>query len=297
MENGWRSTMAQTTERVVVTPGEFEKLVLTSTDGARCEVFPHGAHVASWVPAGGEERLYLSALTELSAGAAIRGGIPVVFPQFSVRGPLPKHGFARTVPWVLVAAAAGEARFRLRDSEATRALWPHAFEANVLVAVGGDALRVELSVANGGGGPFAFTAALHTYLRVDDVAEAAVEGLQGVRCLDNAPGAVERTESERELRFKSEVDRAYLGAPQLLRLHERTRSIEIRAEGFPDAVVWNPGAAVAANIHDLEPGGWQHYACVEAAAVGQPISLAPNRSWHGAQALRVLSRQRPSTSP
>jgi glucose-6-phosphate 1-epimerase len=282
--------MTDGSEVRVVTQGEFEKVVLRSEDGARCEIFLHGAHVSSWVPAGGEECLFMSARSELGAGAAIRGGVPVVFPQFSVRGPLPRHGFARTVPWELAGSAAGQARFRLRDSGATRAMWPHAFEANVVVEVGGDALRIELAVTNRGGAPFAFNAALHTYLRVSDVGEAAVEGLQGVRCRDNKPDAEERTDAERELRFRGEVDRLYLGAPSLLRLRDPARTIEIRAEGFPDAVVWNPGAAVAAGIPDLEPGGWQRYACVEAAAVGEPVELTPGQSWRGAQALRVLSR-------
>ena len=56
-------------------------------------------HVLSWTCAG-KERLFLSAKAEVQAGegalAAIRGGIPLCWPQFAGRGPLPKHGFART---------------------------------------------------------------------------------------------------------------------------------------------------------------------------------------------------------
>ena len=45
--------------------------------------------------------LYVS--PELGAGSqAVRGGIPVLFPQFADRGPLKKHGFARDLPWQLV---------------------------------------------------------------------------------------------------------------------------------------------------------------------------------------------------
>ena len=67
----------------------------------RLKIYLHGAHVTSWVPAGGDERLFLSQKSEFRPGAAIRGGVPVIFPQFGGLGTLPKHGFARTLPWDL----------------------------------------------------------------------------------------------------------------------------------------------------------------------------------------------------
>ena len=60
-----------------------------------------GAQVLSWV-ASGRERLYLSPKTLLDGQSAIRGGVPVCFPQFNQRGPLPKHGFVRNLPWAVV---------------------------------------------------------------------------------------------------------------------------------------------------------------------------------------------------
>ena len=51
------------------------------------------------MPAGGEDWLYLSPQADYSPGASIRGGVPVVFPQFSGMGPLPKHGLVRTMTW------------------------------------------------------------------------------------------------------------------------------------------------------------------------------------------------------
>jgi len=41
--------------------GGLPKAVLTALDGDRAEVYLHGAHVTSWVPAGGVERLFLAA--------------------------------------------------------------------------------------------------------------------------------------------------------------------------------------------------------------------------------------------
>ena len=68
------------------------KLTLPCGDSLRVAL--HGAHVLSWVSQG-RERLYLSPHSVMDAHAAIRGGVPVCFPQFNQRGPLPKHGFAR----------------------------------------------------------------------------------------------------------------------------------------------------------------------------------------------------------
>ena len=77
-------------------------LTLRADDGATAEVHRHGAHVTSWRPMGeADDRLYLSARSEFSGAAAIRGGVPVIFPQFAAEGPLPKHGFARTTTWTL----------------------------------------------------------------------------------------------------------------------------------------------------------------------------------------------------
>src|SRR5690348_6654419 len=120
------------------------KIILESADGARAEVHRHGAHVTSWIPAGDTDRLFLS------ERSAIRGGIPVVFPQFATRAPLPKHGFARTMAWQVVEHRESRARFRLASNAATTAIWPFAFAAELDVRIGGDTLEVELDVRNTG---------------------------------------------------------------------------------------------------------------------------------------------------
>src|SRR5688500_11527362 len=143
------------------------KLRLSHASGGTAEVYLHGAHVTSWVPAGGSEALFLSRAATFAPGAAIRGGVPVIFPQFAGMGPLPKHGFARTQPWERVddGDRPNAVRLRLRDSERTRAVWPHAFVAELAVEVGDDGLSMALTIQDPGDSAFDFTAALHTYLR------------------------------------------------------------------------------------------------------------------------------------
>src|SRR5258705_11634652 len=82
--------------------GGLPLVKLRAADGATADVYLHGAHVTSWRPTpGDEERLFLSARSEFRPGTAIRGGIPVIFPQFAAEGPLVRHGFARTSEWRL----------------------------------------------------------------------------------------------------------------------------------------------------------------------------------------------------
>ena len=260
----------------------FTPLIVGSTsDGARAEIRRHGAHVTSWTTADGEEQLYLSGRSAVRDGAAIRGGVPIIFPQFSTFGPLPRHGFARTRAW----DADGDGRFRLRDDEATRAIWPHAFDATYAVDVVDRALRLVLTIANTGPEPFEFTAALHTYLRAD-LRDVTIDGLTGVRYRDQTAGGAERVD-EGPLRFAGEVDRIYLDAPGVVRLRDGARTVDVSAAGFPDVVVWNPGETLAATIGDLDPGGWRRFVCIEAAAIARPVRLAPNESWTGRQELRV----------
>jgi glucose-6-phosphate 1-epimerase len=277
----------------VVTPdasAELPRLRLSHASGGTAEVYLHGAHVTSWVPAGGSEALFLSRAATLAPGKAIRGGVPVIFPQFAGMGPLPKHGFARTQPWERVddADRPDAVRLRLRDSAETRALWPQAFLAELAVEIGDDWLSITLSIQNTGDVAFQFTAALHTYLRVGDVRRAAVRGLRGVRY--RVTGEQERVDEGPEVTVSGAVDRVYLGTPAELRVHdpENARDFVLRASGFADTVVWNPWAAATAALPDMEDNEYLEMICVEAAQVGAPVRLEAGAGWTGSQRIRII---------
>ena len=270
---------------------EAPVVTLHAPDGARAAVYRHGAHVTSWIPAGESvDRLFLSARSAFSGNTAIRGGIPVIFPQFAARGPLPKHGFARSAEWLLADASGGRARFTLGDSHATRAIWPHPFAATVEVEIAGAALRVALEVENPGASPMEFTAALHTYLRVRDVATVTVEGLSGARYLDSAANGAEHTDAGPLANMAGEVDRIYPGVTSPLSVIDRAEGMAARVTrvsmtGFRDVVLWNPGVERAAAMADLEANGWRRMLCVEAAAIERPVQLGHGELWRGAQQL------------
>lgn len=263
-------------------------VALRAPDGASATVLLHGAQVVSWQPAGGGERLFLSERSRFGAGASVRGGVPVIFPQFNERGPLPRHGLVRTRPWQLARCEVGPddalAVLELADDEGSRAIWPQRFALELTLRVGGDRLDVELAVANTGEAAFDFAAALHTYLRVNEVETARLLGLHGYRYEDFTDRTL-RVEAQRDLRIEAETDRIYFDVTAPLLLQEPGRQLRIEAERFPDVVVWNPWQDKATALADLAAGDFRRFLCVEAALIGRPRQLSPGAEWWGRQSM------------
>lgn len=271
-------------------PDEFPRVLLRAPDQAQAEVFLNGGHLASWVTPDGHERLFLSGRTALQPGTAIRGGVPVVFPQFSNMGPLPNHGVAHTAQWDHVSTqsdASGRvaAHFRLEDSAETRRVWDQAFRLDLMITIGGAQLEIALQVTNTGERPYDFTAALHTYFRVQDIADVWVEGLGGMNYREHD---VNYTQTETQLHIEGEINRRYWNVPGSILLHEGKHSLEIWQSGFRDAVIWNPGPKKGATLSDLEPAGYRRMLCIEAAVIGQRPLLAAGAVWRGLQQITVL---------
>ncbi|MGL1833722.1 D-hexose-6-phosphate mutarotase [Rhodocyclaceae bacterium SMB388] len=265
---------------------------LTSANGARAVITSLGAQVLSWQPAGGEERLYLSEKAVFDGRTAIRGGVPVCFPQFSGLGKLPKHGLVRTMNWTVRQRRTDDGFamlvLGLTDDDQTRALWPMMFDAELTVVVDGARLDVELEIENTGHAPFAFTAALHTYIRVREVENARLEGLHGHEFRDATDADRIKRETGDVLIVDREVNRVYHDVARPLLLRDGNRSLGIDAEGFPDVVVWNPWQQNCANIADLPTLGFRNMLCVEAAAARRRVALDAGDAWVGRQSLVAI---------
>ena len=259
--------------------------IALSCGGDRALVALHGGHVLSWTPARGGERLYLSPTSRHGDGASIRGGIPVIFPQFADRGPLPRHGFVRTTAWrfdgVDDVGGMPAAVFALDDSAATRAQWPHAFALRLRVALACDALRLTLDVRNTGDAPFAFQCALHSYLQVETLSTTRLQGVQGQAYRDRSEPATLRRDDDASPAFGEEIDRIYVDAHSQRTLDDGLRVVRIDTTGFADTVVWNPGPALAAAMRDLAPGGQGRFVCVEPACIERAVTVAPGEAWRG----------------
>jgi glucose-6-phosphate 1-epimerase len=265
---------------------------LTAPDGATARVYLDGAHVTSWIPAGGEEQLFVSANAGYGPGVAIRGGVPVCWPQFGPFGPIRHHGFARLMRWTVVheerSTEGARAVLRLVDTDETRDTpWPFAFRTDISVLVGGSTLAVALSVTNTDARPFAFTAALHPYFRVRDAYRVQIAGLRGTRYRDGLRDAQEFDETGDTLPITGHLDRVYYDTPDVLTLRESHRTLRLEKQGFPEAVVWNPGAEGTRSRADFVAGDERQMVCVEAAVVRPPVTLAPGAQWTGVQRMIV----------
>jgi glucose-6-phosphate 1-epimerase len=284
---------------------------LAAPDGARARVYLDGAQVASWVPAGShDDRLFVSERALYGPGQSLRGGIPICFPQFGSFGALRQHGFARNCRWSVKAHTTDDEGARvvlqLGDSAETRALWPHAFRAELSVYVSGATLSVDLTITNtqdratAHAGtpdvPCTFTVALHPYFRVQNAFATSVVGLGGTRYRDALREGALFEETRDPLPIDGPLDRIFYDTGDTLDMVEPHRTLRIEKRGFPDAVVWNPGAAGTSSRADFLPGDEHQMLCVEAGAIGTPVVLAAGEQWTGTQVMTAISSAAPPVS-
>jgi glucose-6-phosphate 1-epimerase len=262
---------------------------LVLDQGDTLTVTEQGAQVVSWISQG-REQLFLSPKNIWDGARAIRGGIPVCFPQFNQRGSLPKHGFARNMAWQAGEPQVSEAGmtlgFTLNHGPATQKFWSAEFQAQVQIHLSPNALKVVLSVNNLGETELQFTGALHTYLAVSDISTTTLRGLQGQSEWDAVCDT--HTQASEALTFNGEFDRVYAASPKPLILQDGARVLEInQSPSWAQTVVWNPGETLCATLADMPPDGFAHMLCVEAAQVFSPIHVPAHGHWQGWQSLTL----------
>jgi glucose-6-phosphate 1-epimerase len=286
-----QTAMPYTADMTELNP--FSLMTVDAADGAQLQVSPYGGHICAWRSTAGVQRLYLSPKAQFNGKEAIRGGVPVIFPQFAADGPLPKHGFARQALWQVLPTTMrpdgqGNIALELRENEATRSVFPHTFRLTLTAVFSSKALKMHLAVQNTGAQAFAFTAALHTYLAAQR-SSAAVHGLEHCPFIDSAVGGRATAPQDEPIRFTGEIDRRYHAVSGPVELRDAHGTLRMTQTGFADVVVWNPGAVLTQKIADLPADGFEHFVCVESAMVATPVQLAAGGQWSGVQRLEVLS--------
>jgi glucose-6-phosphate 1-epimerase len=281
--------------------GGLTRAVVT-TAAATAHVYLHGAHVAHFQPASSAPALFLSPRSAFAPGRAIRGGVPVIFPWF---GPnpddprAPDHGFARTAEWAVesveVEGEIATLALALEASEATRAVWPHAFRLRYRISIG-TALDLAVTVENRSPAVFSFQEALHTYLHVGDVEEASVRGLEDTTYIDKADNMARKAHGREPVRLRGLTDRVYLDTEHACEVDDPVlgRRLSIAKRGSRTTVIWNPGRDVARGMADLGAEAWRSMLCVETAnAADNTVRLGPGQRHEMAARLTVASADSP----
>ncbi|KAK2983875.1 hypothetical protein RJ640_003926 [Escallonia rubra] len=279
----------------------IDQVMLRNPQGASAKVSLHGGQVTSWRNDRGEELLFTSSKAIFKPPKAMRGGIPICFPQFGNCGSLEQHGFARNKLWTIDedppplhsndSHGKSFIDLLLKPSEEDLKCWPHSFEFRLRVSLAADGNLTMISrIRNINGKPFSFSFAYHTYLSVSDISEVRIEGLETLDFLDNLGQRERFTEQGDAITFESEVDRVYLGTPNCIAVldHERKRTYVIRKDGLPDVVVWNPWEKKSKSMVDLGDEEYKQMLCVDGAAIEKPIALKPGEEWTGRVQLAVV---------
>ncbi|ORX93429.1 galactose mutarotase-like protein [Basidiobolus meristosporus CBS 931.73] len=285
--------------------GSPDQIILTHPEGATTTISLYGATVTSW-KVKDVERLFVSQKAILNGTKAIRGGIPLVFPNFGkAEAPnpasgLPQHGFARVTRWQWLGTVVGaedevKVRFGLNDVQIGpdfRSIWPFAFELVYTVTLKVDTLETTLTVKNTESAEskksFDFTTLLHTYFQVPDVTKASVSGLHGYKYTDKVQG-VEASEERSTIQVDSEVDSVYKNVTSLeIKLDDGNgKALLIKKNNLDDTVVWNPWIEKANGMADFGDDEYKNMICVECGTVVNPVKLNPGEVWEGGQVIQA----------
>ncbi|KAG6616263.1 Aldose 1-epimerase [Phytophthora cinnamomi] len=269
-----------------VANAELETVKLTHPYGSSAEVYHFGAHVKSFHPAMDPKLdvLFMSKKSFLDGVNPIRGGIPVVFPNFGSAQGFPSHGFARITNWTLAShmdstdeKKPSVAKFTMAASDSTRKMWPVEFELEYEVKLLGNELETALHVRNTNKEPIEFHALLHNYLWVDDATNKGVQvsGLKGVEYYDKV-AKVNATETREYIDFASQTDNVYSNAPNTL--HAVIKGVNA-VDRTTDAVVWNPWADRAKTMEDFGAEEYKNMVAVEPGRVSVKQALPAGQTY------------------
>lgn len=252
--------------------------------GAGARISAHGGQLLSWQPAPDDEVLWLSAQLQ-PLPTPLRGGVPLCWPWFGRPDgapELPAHGLARTALWeIRRSESLPDGRVELELAPSTP-LHPWLEVWQVLRV--GQTLEQELHTRHRGTEPYPLSQALHSYFRLDALADALLLGLEGTAFHDalhpGLTGSQQGTWQWDRQQDQGRQDRIYPLSGQRLRLERGLRrpALHIDAVGASSLVLWTPGPVLGPQMPDVGEG-WQHYLCLEVAHAGDhALTLRPGQA-------------------
>ena len=291
---------------------------LASSDGKHsCEIKLFGATVISWI-SNGLEKLFLSSAAHLDGSKAIRGGIPLVFPQFGQPdAKMAQHGFARNKIWKIGFQGCSESNakveFLLEDDEQTQSVWPFKFKLSYIVELQTTSLTTTLHITNPSeDSSFQCQSLLHTYLRVPRIQSILVDGFQGFDYIDKMNNGLKLVDTNEAIVIDREIDRVYCAKKdnalvinvhdidqkvKLYEVHSAAKLYEFSDNSVKnehdivwintDVVLWNAWIEKAKALADMNDDGYLYYICVEPGLVAQNVEILPRNTLEVFQKIQV----------
>jgi glucose-6-phosphate 1-epimerase len=249
----------------------------------------YGGQLLSYQSKPALEHIWLSESANWHNGAAIRGGVPICWPWFGPANStitpsqqaLPNHGLVRNRFW--------QCRNSLSNSEAISvimaievtdipvALWPNPAQVykpvtlTLTVTLTASQLSMQLECDTS----LYQQAALHSYFRINNVAQSRVTGLSA-QYYDKVSDTRQLSNSN-EARFIAETDRIYYNTANQLQLIDEKKQLNIQQQGHNASVIWNPWQQKSIALPDMADNGFTEFVCVETAmldnSIGRTLSL------------------------
>ncbi|KAI4471447.1 apospory-associated protein c-related [Holotrichia oblita] len=302
-----------------------------------CTINFHGATVVSW-RIRNLEQIFVSRQAVLDNKKIIRGGISFVFPHFGPWTFGPQHGFSRITRWKVEKPPTQlpngdiEVIFALNDDHFTRSMWNYPFQLLYRITLLETELHFDIKVKNLSPRlPFSFNLILFTYLRVPNVSNSQVIGLQE-KLLEGEIGAysivkdeekIDCEEEEEEQQGEINIKDVYSAErsvasmetastndlvltvdkptnmlyPNTLDEHEiehvvDDKTIIIQKNNLPDTVIWNPWSEIAVPNFDQD----EHIKMVglKTGHLVNPVNLLHGEEFNASLVLKI---KRPEIDP
>jgi glucose-6-phosphate 1-epimerase len=135
---------------------------------------------------------------------------------------------------------------------------------------------MDLVVQNTGKQPFLFEEAQHSYFRIGNVQEVAIDGIGNRYFLDKTDGKTKKQTGK--FTFHGETDLIYFDTSDSITIVDTvlSRRIKISKANSRSTVIWNPWIEKARALSDLGDDEWQKMVCVETCNTrNNAVRLAP----------------------
>jgi len=296
-------------------------ITITHTkSGAKASIHPFGATLTSVTTGSGDELLFVSKDAKLDGTKAIRGGIPLCFPQFGQPDKsMPQHGFLRNNYWTEVAgsktdddaSASVSMELALKDVVNARGgKWDVGTtkldaKCTYTVKIDGNGFTTTIDMENTGTEAWDFMVLLHTYFAVGsgaalDGATCNVVGLAGYTVTDKVTGDEYLLGEDPVTIPGSLVDRVHTPPEGTLDLDVTiavgpNKKLSLTASGEVDGtkvpvsgVVWNPNKEGAKALGDFGDEQYVDMICAEPGLLSNVPLLEGGKAATFSQFVKVL---------